>query len=84
MCMCTYYTIVTVITQNCTVCPHKQTVCLGGTQPDSALLCCAAAAGDWRMYIAVAAVGGFLVGLVLATCVACAVTGSKVAARAFR
>ena len=36
------------------------------------------------MYVAVAAAGGFLVGLVLATCVACAVTGSKAAARVFR
>ena len=34
MCMCTYYTIVTVITQNCTVCPHNQTMCPCGTQPD--------------------------------------------------
>ena len=39
---------------------------------------------DWRMYVAVAAVGGFLVGLVFATCVACAATGSKAAAKAFR
>ena len=36
------------------------------------------------MYVAMAAAGGFLVGLVLATCVACAVTGSKAAARVFR
>ena len=63
---------------------HTTRRCLGDTQPDGALLCCTAAAGDWRMYVAVAAVGGFLVGLVLATCVACAVTGSKAAARAFR
>lgn len=40
--------------------------------------------GDWRMYVAVAAVGGFLVGLVFATCVACAATGSKAVAKALK